>query len=135
ARQGASRPSGVQLNPAGVRVDVEATVADEADDGLTEPLGGRDREAGRRRHRAEHGNAGNSRLLYELEGEAPGDEQHLFGNRQLAFEQRVADQLVERVVTTHVLAHGQQLAVRRESGSRVQATRLPEDALVPGERV
>ena len=114
-------------------VHVETRSAQETDDGLAEPLGGRDREARRRRHRAQHRDPGDRRLLHELEREPARHEQHLIAERQLALEQRVPDQLVERVVATDVFPHRDQLAGGGEARRGVQAAGLVEHALVRGE--
>src|SRR2546423_2048137 len=111
--------SRVQFETSGVRVHVEAAVADETDDGLPEALGGGDRQARRRRHRAQHGYAGHRGLLHELERQSPRHEQHVIAEWQVTPEQRVADELVERIVPADVLAHRQQRPLGRETGGGV----------------
>ncbi len=121
------------LDAIGVCVHVEAVVTQEADDRLTEAFGGRDREARRRGHRAQHRDAGDRGLLDELERQPARHEEHFTRERERPLEQRRADQLVERVVPPDVLAHGDEVTGRGEAGGRVQATRLAEEALVLGE--
>src|SRR5260221_2764667 len=108
----------------GMRVHVEPPVAYEPDHGLTQLLGGRDRQARRRRNRAEHRDARNGSLLHELERQAPRDEKDVAYKWQLALEQRVTDELVERVVTTDVLTGDAQNSVSSEARRGVQAARL-----------
>ena len=88
--------------------------AQEADDRLAEALGRRDRQARRRRHRAQHRDPRDRRLLHELERQPARHEQDLSpASGSSPFEQRVADQLVERVVPADVFARGEQRRRRR----------------------
>ncbi len=64
-----------QVDPLVVGVDVEAVAAQEADECHPEPIGGLDREVGRRRHGADDRDAGDGRLLDDLEAHPPADHQ------------------------------------------------------------
>ena len=58
-----------QVDPVVVGVDVEAVAAQEADERHAEPLGGLDGEVRRRRHGADDRDAGDGRLLDDLEAD------------------------------------------------------------------
>ena len=113
----------LEVDALGMGVDVGALAAHEADEGLAEAIGRVDREARRRRDRAHDRDAGDRRLLHDLEADPARHHQH--GVRRAAARRsstRVPDQLVERVVPADVLAHGDELAVggeqRRRRGDR-----------------
>ena len=108
----------------GMRVHVEVFVAEEPDHGLAEALGRGDREARRRRHRAQHRDTRNRSLLDELERQPAGHEQHLVREWKRPFEHRRTDQLVEGVVPADVFADFDEIARDREPRRRVQPAGL-----------
>ena len=69
-------------------------------------------------------------LLHQLEREPARHEEHLRLERQRAVEQRVTDQLVERVVPTDVFARGNELPARGEPRRGMETTGLVEHPLV-----
>src|SRR5688572_9568985 len=88
---------------------------------------------GERRRRADgrdERHAGHLRFLHELEARAAADDDAASFKRHLATQQRVTDELVERVVPADVLAQRDDLARRVEQARRVQAARLLEDGLL-----
>src|SRR5690242_11010975 len=99
-RSDASTPRSLAREPSGsairgdalrVRVDVAAIVADEADERLAEAFGGLDREARRRRYRAEDRDARDRGLLDELEAQPSRNHEHALGQRQSPRENRLTD--------------------------------------------
>ncbi len=115
-------------------VDVEAAVADEAEECHAAVTGQAYGQAGRRPHRGEHGDAGERRLLHQLEARPAADEEHAAGERQFARDKEGADELVECVVPADVLAHGQKLATGVEQRGGMEAARSAERVLSIAER-
>src|SRR3954452_21279004 len=101
-------------DPLRSRVDGDAPVADEAAERHALRLGELDREARRRADRDEDRAAGEGGLLDELDREAAADAEDLALDRQPAFAERPADDLVHGVVPTDVLAHARELPVGGE---------------------
>src|SRR5919197_5480648 len=66
----------LQLDALVVRVDVEAVAPQEADERLTEVLGGLDGQVGRRGNGGNDRDAGNRGLLHDLETHPTADHEH-----------------------------------------------------------
>src|SRR5215469_9775381 len=90
----------------GPRVDVEALAAHEAEERDARLSRRLDGEAGRRAHRGDDREAGQGGLLEELEAGATAQHEDTVAQRQSTVHQRGADELVDGVVTSHVLANG-----------------------------
>src|SRR6266542_1138464 len=78
-------------------VEVEALAAQEPHQRHAEAPGQVDGEARRRRHGADHGDAGDQGLLQDLVARAAADHEQVVVERQAAVQHRPADQLVDRV--------------------------------------
>ena len=130
-----SRMQVAQVDPLVVGVDVEAVAAQEADERHAEPVGCLDREVRRGRDRGDDRDAGDRRLLDDLEADPAADHQDPVVERHRLREDLRADQLVERVVPADVLAQREQLAGRREQARRVEAAGLVERPLGGTEQV
>ena len=79
---------------------------------------------------ATSGHPGHLGFLHELEARSAADDDAIAAERQLAAQQRVTDQLVERVVPADVLAQRDDRAGGIEQTRRVQAARLLEHGLL-----
>jgi hypothetical protein len=124
-----------QVDPLVVGVDVEAVAAEESDERDAEPVGGLDGEVGRRRDGTDDRDAGDRRLLDDLEAHPTADHQDPVVKRHAARQELGADELVERVVAAHILAKLEQLAGRREETRGVEPARLVERALGRAEQL
>ena len=101
------------------RVNVEALLAQKADERHIELAGQRDREAAGGRHRTHNGNPGNEALLHDFEAGASAHHKDVIDQGESLVEQSPADDLVHRVVTPHVLAQTEKLASGAEEAGRV----------------
>ena len=99
-----------QVDPLVVGVDVEAVAAQEADERHAEPVRGLDREVRRSRDRGDDRDAGDGRLLDDLEADPAADHEDPAVERHRLGQDLRPDQLVERVVPADVLAQREQLA-------------------------
>ena len=116
-------------NPLRAAVDVEATVANEAEErhvGVAREIGG---EARRGPDGGENRNARRERLLHELVAGAPAHEDQALAERHRPRQPLRPDHLVDRVVTADVLAHVEHVARRIEERRRVQAAGTVEHRL------
>ena len=125
-------------DPLGSGVDVEAFGPDEAEQGHAVLAGQLDGQARRRADGRQHRDAGDRRLLHQLEARPAADQQDGVVEGRAAGEERRADELVQGVVPADVLAHVEQPAVGVEQRRGVQAAGAVEGALrarsVPGSR-
>lgn len=117
------------LHPLVAAVDVEAVVAEEADEGDAEGGGEFDGEAGGSAHGADELDAGHGGFLEELEARASAEEQDAVVQWDVAGAQRVAEEFVERVVAADVFAVGEERAGSVEPAGGVDATGEAEGAL------
>ena len=106
----------------GTGIDIEATLAKEADECEPGSLGELDGEAGWGRHRCDDRNAGSVRFLNNLESGASGDHQHSVRERQAPAQQGRPDDFVRGVVPSDVFPEIRELAGRREEGRCVKAS-------------
>ncbi len=91
------------------------------DERHAQALGGLHREVARGGDGGEDRDAGDGRLLDELEAGPARDQHDPVVERQLAGEQPAPDQLVQRVVPADVLAHRDERPVGVEQAGRVEA--------------
>src|SRR2546428_10128776 len=84
-------------DPFGARVDVEAVAAEEADEGHPKPPPDLDREVRGRGHGAQDREAGDGRLLCDLERDPARHEQDPVVQWQASGQELGAARLVERV--------------------------------------
>ncbi len=116
-------------------VHVEAIAPQEADEGLPQALGGLHGKVRRRRHGAEDRHARHGGLLNDLEAHPSGNHDESVVERQPPGEDLGADELVERVVATDVLADVQDATVPVEEARGVETARRVERRLSRPERV
>src|ERR1700722_15207827 len=83
----------------GAGVDVEAAVAQEADQRRANLFGELDCQRRRRRHGGENRYACSGGLLYDLEAEASAHHHYMTRQRDHRIRQRIPDHFVDRVVT------------------------------------
>src|SRR4051812_19196902 len=119
-RPPAARRSG--LYAPRLRVDVDASVTDEAAQRQPPVLRQLDCKRRRSADGDQDGTAGDRCLLDELEREPAADAENVAGKGQERAAERPADHLVHRVVSPDVLARAQKLAIRSEKARRMQAT-------------
>src|SRR5690606_33635238 len=110
-------------------VDGRAAVAhetDEGDSGALRELDGETRDA---RDGRDERYARAVGFLDDLEADAPAHLEGVRGERQAASPKRVADHLVDRVVSADVLAEREELAGRAEESGRVERAREMKELL------
>ena len=127
-----------RVDPPEVGVDVEACVANEAEQRHAALASQVDRQAGRSPDGPEHGDAGDRRLLHQLEADPAAQHDDPARQRDAASEQLGTDQLVQGVVAADVLPQREQVAVyieeiqRRECRQSVQMLDWPARAPAAG---
>ena len=94
-----------------------------------EALPGLDGERGWRAHRAHDRDAGDGRLLDDLEGEPTAHLEHVVGERHTTREDLLAHDLVDGVVATDVLTDRDESSLGGEQSRGVQPTGAIEDLL------
>lgn len=102
-------------------IDVEATFANEADEGLTAFLGKIDRETGGGGNGNNHRNARRQGFLHDLERSAAAYDQDFFFQGQEGIEQRMAENFVDGVMASNVFADDDQIAVCSEQTGCMEA--------------
>ena len=93
-----------------MRVNVHCLTSQKADEGLTSLLREINHEAAWRRNGGDERNSAGEGFLDDLKRHPAADEQDVLVERQQAMHERVAENLVERVVTAHVLAQNDEIA-------------------------
>src|SRR2546427_3600258 len=111
-------------------IDVEPVSAGETDEGHAEFLRDGHREAGRRSDRNYEGDARDGRFLQDLEAAPPAHREDRTGQGSSTGEERLPDDLVDRVVSPDVLAQTRQLTRGVEQSGRVEPSRLGKQSLV-----
>ena len=99
-----------RIDPAGVGVHVETPVSDEAEQRHPALAGQFDRQAGRGPDGAQDRDAGDRRLLHQLEADPAADQHQSVGQGNPAGEEFRPDQLVQGVVAADVLPEAEQPA-------------------------
>src|SRR6266496_352987 len=127
------RPSATDVDPFAMGVDVEASVSDESGQRHPELLRRLHREVRRRRDRAQDRDAGHRGLLDDLEADPTRDQEDAVRQWEVACQEALADQLVDRVVPPDVLPNAEQVPLGIEQAARVEAAGLFEDPLRPAE--
>ncbi len=113
----------------GAGVDVEPTVAEESDEGLAAFVGELDGETGRGGDGGDDGDTGGECLLHDFEGDTSGDEQDVGFQGQMTGDGHVPNDLVDRVVTSDVLAEDAERAVDGEQGGGMDPAGAVEGGL------
>jgi hypothetical protein len=111
-----------------VGVDIETFVAEEADEGLSGLFGELDGEAGGGGDGGDDGDASCERLLHDFERRSAADQQDVVVEGH-ATEKRVAEDLVDGVVTADVFVEDEELACRVKQGGGVEAAGAGEGGL------
>ena len=106
----------------GSAVGVEAVVAEESDEGLTGGPGELDGEARWGGDGSDEGDAGGEGLLDDFEGDPPRDEKDVLPEGEGTLEGGMADDLVDGVVASDVLAQNLEVSAEVEEGCGMQAT-------------
>src|SRR5512135_1726944 len=104
----------------GMRVDVEILAAKKSDQRDAALPGKIDRQARRRGHGRDHRDAGNERLLHDLERRASADEQDAVRERQALLNHHPPDDFVDGVVPPDVFSHRLEHALAREEARGMQ---------------
>lgn len=125
--------SSADLDPLAAGVDVEGVAAEEADERHPDPLGRLDGQVGWGRDRRDERDPGDRGLLDDLEADPTGYEEQPAVQRQLPGQGGRPDQLVQRIVPSHVLAERQELPRWVEEPGGVQAAGPREDHLAGAE--
>ncbi len=110
-------------------VDVEAVVADEAEEGEVEFLGELYGETGGGADGGDEGNAGHDGFLNQFETRAAREKKNSTVKGEGIFHELMADELVEGVVAADVFAEGEELSALVEEGGGVEAAGAVEDGL------
>ena len=92
-------------------IDVESILADEGDQRLAAFLGEIDGETRRGGYGDDYGNSAGQGLLHDLEGGATADDKNLSIEGEQGIEQRMAEDLVNSVVTTDIFANNNGVTV------------------------
>src|SRR6267378_5228079 len=112
------------------RVDVEAVLAQEADQRHAEAFGGRDREARRCADGREYRDPGGDGLLHDLIPGTTAHREQTVAERQQSVEKCAAHDLVDGVVPAYVLAQKLERARSVEETCGVKPASALEDALL-----
>src|SRR6266568_5832599 len=116
-------------NPFRVRVDVEASLpqeADQGDPGRLSQLDGETRRGGDGRHDRDTRGV---RFLNNFEARSPGNHENAIRERKSVAEQKRSNDLVRRVVSADVLSNLEQIPVAGKESRRVEASRPRKDRL------
>src|SRR3954452_8341345 len=110
-------------------IDVELVTTQEANERHAEAFGEINSQTARRGNGAEHRHAGRRTFLGNLEAGAATHHHDLIVKWKLSLKERPADQLVDRVMASDILAQREELTLRcKETGGMESACRI-EDAL------
>src|ERR1700693_5694441 len=117
------------------RVDVEAITFEEADQGLVELSGERDRKARWSANGGEHSDARGDGFLHYLVPGAPAHDKDRVVGGQAQIEERTANHLVDSVVASHVLAEIDQVTACSEQACCMEPAGAIEDALARSQSI
>ena len=104
-----------------VRVNIHRAAAEEADERLPGLAGEVDGEAARSGNGRDEGDAGGEGFLDHLEGHAATQKQHMAVERQEVVHEHMAEDLVEGVVSAHILAGDDEVAFEVKDGTGMKA--------------
>jgi hypothetical protein len=110
-------------------VDVEVSVAKEADEGDVEVFGYLYGKAGGSSYSGDHGDASHESFLQEFEAGAAGEQEQCVAEWGAVGEEFCAEELVDCVVAAYVFARSEEIAGGIEECRTVDSSGLIEEAL------